>query len=417
METCAQPSNKPKKEGNNRRRRSSHKKRFKENDRGENEKSAGACASKSNNSAGSAKKRTNKPKNDALIPNDNRTSKSNMNGNTFQEYWRPELVQHALDKGILISGTLRIHQKNYKEAYVSTKDGSDVCIQGIPNRNRSLHGDLVAVDLLPEMEWKVLQEKFRDFSMLEEQLSNCDKLPENDSKLANSDVGAGPSTSEDKFKDTDSEMKQDTGVNSDEVQEQVGKSDQGVEQKKKKTRRGNRGKGKQSKEDDDNDVDIVVEKIVQLDIGKKEENKPAILDKQAKANLLRRHLSSTCEEPPLISIPELQRIYPDSWQNFVQKTGRVVYIFEEKHTRLTVGQLKLFPDKNPNFALFAPMDPKVPRIKIPRDQCPKDFWTRPQDFQDFMYLAKIVRWDQLPYAMGQLKENIGSNNDVDARTR
>ena len=37
METCAQPSNKPKKEGNNRRRRSSHKKKSKENDRGENE--------------------------------------------------------------------------------------------------------------------------------------------------------------------------------------------------------------------------------------------------------------------------------------------------------------------------------------------------------------------------------------------
>ena len=413
METCAQPSNKPKKDGN-RRRRSSHKKKSKENDCGENTKSVGACASKSNNSAGSAKKRPNKPKNDPLVPNNNRSSISNMNGHTFQEYWRSELVQHALDKGILISGNLRIHQKNYKEAYVSMNDGSDICIQGIPNRNRSLHGDVVAVDLLPEMEWKVLQEKFRDFSMLEEQIRNCDKLPENDSKLANSDVGATPSTPDDKLENVNAETKQDKGTN-EKVQEQFEKTNQENEQKKKKTRRGNRGKGKQSKEDDE--ADIVIEKIVKLDIGKKVENNPPILNKQAKANLLRRHLSSTCEEPPLISIPELQRIYPDSWENFVQKTGRVVYIFEEKHTRLTVGHLKLFPDKNPNFALFAPMDPKVPRIKIPRDQCPKDFWTRPQDFQDFMYLAKIVRWDQVSYAMGQLKENIGSNNDVDARTR
>ena len=46
--------------------------------------------------------------------------------------------------------------------------GEDICVQGVYNRNRALHGDLVVIDILPENDWKVLQEKFRDFVMLQQ---------------------------------------------------------------------------------------------------------------------------------------------------------------------------------------------------------------------------------------------------------
>ena len=46
--------------------------------------------------------------------------------------------------------------------------GEDLVIQGVYNRNRALHGDRVVVDILPENDWKVLQEKFRDFVMLQQ---------------------------------------------------------------------------------------------------------------------------------------------------------------------------------------------------------------------------------------------------------
>jgi len=54
----------------------------------------------------------------------------------------------------------------------------------------------------------------------------------------------------------------------------------------------------------------------------------------------------------------------------------VVGIFEKVHNRKAVGYLNKFPDSNPNFALFRPKDSRIPRIRIPADKCPKDFWLR-----------------------------------------
>ena len=39
-------------------------------------------------------------------------------------------------------------------------------ILGIRNRNRALHGDLVAIDIFPESEWRINMERLRDFAML-----------------------------------------------------------------------------------------------------------------------------------------------------------------------------------------------------------------------------------------------------------
>ncbi len=48
----------------------------------------------------------------------------------------------------------------------------------------------------------------------------------------------------------------------------------------------------------------------------------------------------------------------EGWENFIQRTGRVVAILEKKHSRTAAGHLKMLPDKNPNFALFSPTDSK-----------------------------------------------------------
>lgn len=82
------------------------------------------------------------------------------------------------------------------------------------------------------------------------------------------------------------------------------------------------------------------------------------------------------------------------WKKFVQRTARVVYIVEQVHSRCGVGFLSIFPDGNPNFAKFSPTDPCVPRMKIPKDQCPKDFFVRPQDYTKLMYVCKISKWEQ-----------------------
>ena len=49
----------------------------------------------------------------------NGQKRSEGENRNFSDYYRVEVVQHALQKGVIFSGTVRIHQKNYKEAYVS----------------------------------------------------------------------------------------------------------------------------------------------------------------------------------------------------------------------------------------------------------------------------------------------------------
>jgi DIS3-like exonuclease 2 len=85
----------------------------------------------------------------------------------------------------------------------------------------------------------------------------------------------------------------------------------------------------------------------------------------------------------------------------MQKTGRVVFILEEKHTRKAAGNLKLFGDKNPKFALFSPTDSTVPRMKIPMEECPSGFLQRADEFKDTLFVAKITKWEQVANALGK----------------
>ena len=82
----------------------------------------------------------------------------------YEEHWRQEAVETALRSGKLIQG--RIHVNKYhseKEAFVSRKSTGaestkssieDVLIAGLVDRNRAIHGDVVAVELFPKSRWK-----------------------------------------------------------------------------------------------------------------------------------------------------------------------------------------------------------------------------------------------------------------------
>ena len=50
---------------------------------------------------------------------------------------------------------------------------------------------------------------------------------------------------------------------------------------------------------------------------------------------------------------------------------QVVALIEKKHSRACTGTIKPLQDKNPNRALFAPSDNRVPRLLIPMSDCPK----------------------------------------------
>jgi len=73
---------------------------------------------------------------------------------------------------------------------------------------------------------------------------------------------------------------------------------------------------------------------------------------------------------------------------------------EQRNTRLGAGTLKPFADNNPNFVLFSPNDSRIPRMKIPSSQIPKDFFVRRHEYAKRIYLAKIVKWKEPKFALG-----------------
>lgn len=118
--------------------------------------------------------------------------------------------------------------------------------------------------------------------------------------------------------------------------------------------------------------------------------------------------------PLCFSRKELLDQIPNDW---LQRTGVVVGIIEKKNNRWAVGHLKLFQDRNREFALFSPNDSRIPRMKIRLEQCPSDFYQNPQIYTNTMFMAKIL---DIPsnskYAIGELMRSIGQDGNIEAET-
>lgn len=71
--------------------------------------------------------------------------------------------------------------------------------------------------------------------------------------------------------------------------------------------------------------------------------------------------------------------------------SQVVYIVEKKHSRAATGFLKFLPDKP--FAMFSPVDHRLPRINVPLTDCPEDFRSRPGDYTNTLYICRITNWE------------------------
>lgn len=65
-----------------------------------------------------------------------------------------------------MQGTIRINQRSYEDAYVSSPDDAnlpDIYVGGLKDRNRALHGDEVFVMVEDKSRWKVLADRIRDY--------------------------------------------------------------------------------------------------------------------------------------------------------------------------------------------------------------------------------------------------------------
>uniref|UniRef100_A0A8C7YAM9 DIS3-like exonuclease 2 n=1 Tax=Oryzias sinensis TaxID=183150 RepID=A0A8C7YAM9_9TELE len=94
---------------------------------------------------------------------------------------------------------------------------------------------------------------------------------------------------------------------------------------------------------------------------------------------------------------------------------RVVYIVEKKHSRAVTGSLKFFPDKP--FALFSPVDHRVPRINVPLSDCPEDFNIRPEVYANTLFICRITDWTaDNAFAQGRLAKTLGQAGEIEPET-
>uniref|UniRef100_A0A3Q1FN38 DIS3-like exonuclease 2 n=1 Tax=Acanthochromis polyacanthus TaxID=80966 RepID=A0A3Q1FN38_9TELE len=94
---------------------------------------------------------------------------------------------------------------------------------------------------------------------------------------------------------------------------------------------------------------------------------------------------------------------------------QVVYIVEKKHSRAATGFLKFLLDKP--FAMFSPVDHRVPRINVPLRDCPEDFRSRSGDYANTLFICRITNWAaDSNFAEGQLAKTLGQAGEIEPET-
>uniref|UniRef100_G1RVK0 DIS3-like exonuclease 2 n=1 Tax=Nomascus leucogenys TaxID=61853 RepID=G1RVK0_NOMLE len=287
-------------------------------------------------------------------PGDKKSKNKSTRGkkkSIFETYMSKEDVSEGLKRGTLIQGVLRINPKKFHEAFIPSPDGDrDIFIDGVVARNRALNGDLVVVKLLPEEQWKVVKPESNDKeteaayeSDIPEELCGH-HLPQQSLKSYNDSPDV---IVEAQFDGSDSE------------------DGHGITQ------------------------NVLVDGVKKLSVcvsekGREDGDAPVTKDE------------TTCISQDTRALPEKS----------LQRSAKVVYILEKKHSRAATGFLKLLADKNSElfrkYALFSPSDHRVPRIYVPLKDCPQDFVARPKDYANTLFICRIVDWkEDCNFALGK----------------
>ncbi|KAG8445036.1 hypothetical protein GDO86_009975 [Hymenochirus boettgeri] len=103
------------------------------------------------------------------------------------------------------------------------------------------------------------------------------------------------------------------------------------------------------------------------------------------------------------------------------RSREVVYILEKKHSRAATGFIKPLPDKNGDlgrkFALFSPIDHRLPRIYVPLGDCPQDFLIQPETYACTLFICSITAWrEDSNFALGKLMKSLGQAGKIEPET-
>lgn len=79
---------------------------------------------------------------------------TDSNKDLYPEHLALSEIQRGLKCGHYLQGSFQASRENYLEASVNVHDSDEpVFIQGRANLNRAVHDDIVAIEILPELEW------------------------------------------------------------------------------------------------------------------------------------------------------------------------------------------------------------------------------------------------------------------------
>ena len=85
------------------------------------------------------------------IHNESTPSKNSLPKMNCSEYWSQARVDEGIQAGTVVTGNFRINQRAYTNAYITGPNGQrDILIEGVDRRNRAMHGDFVAVELISD---------------------------------------------------------------------------------------------------------------------------------------------------------------------------------------------------------------------------------------------------------------------------
>uniref|UniRef100_A0ABI7Z8A3 DIS3-like exonuclease 2 n=1 Tax=Felis catus TaxID=9685 RepID=A0ABI7Z8A3_FELCA len=302
-------------------------------------------------------------------PGDKKAKSKSVRGkkkSIFETYMSKEDVSEGLKRGTLIQGVLRINPKKFHEAFIPSPDGDrDIFIDGVVARNRALNGDLVVVKLLPEEQWKVIKPESND-----KETEGTDEL-DLPKELCGSHL---PQQSVKGYNDSPDVI----------IEAQFDDSD--------------------SEDGHGNTQNVLVDGVQKLSVCVHDKGK-----EDADAPITKDESTSMSQDTRVLSEKSLQR------------SAKVVYILDKKHSRAATGFLKLLADKNSElfrkYALFSPSDHRVPRIYVPLKDCPQDFVTRPKDYANTLFICRIVDWkEDSNFALGHLAKSLGQAGEIEPET-
>lgn len=89
-------------------------------------------------------------------------------------------------------------------------------------------------------------------------------------------------------------------------------------------------------------------------------------------------------------------------------TASVVAITKKVHSRIAIGYLK-FKENRKRFVILTPRDTRIPQIRIPQKLWQEDYYKKPKEYQNVLFLVEIEEWTNVSYATGKILQKVNIN--------